>query len=83
MGFLVLLTRLWHVEYRLAVWSFVCIVSFYHLILGIGITRKSRFWFRHFRGYLRLIYFAFPIGTLLSRYTIRYIDEKDIERLTK
>ena len=82
-GFLVLFTKLTDVKYLIVVWIFIGLVSLYHLLLGIGVILKKKWVFGMFKGYLRLLYLGFPVGTYISRKTTRYIDENNIERFLK
>ena len=82
-GFLVLITKLTDVKYLFVVWIFISLVSFYHLLLGIGLVLKKKWAFGLFKSYLRLLYLGFPIGTYISRSTLHYIDENNIEAYLK
>lgn len=82
-GFLILLTKLQDIEQVVAVWLFIGSISLFHLLLGIGVILKNRLGFGIFKGYLQLMYIAFPIGTILSKKTIEYIEKNNIERYLK
>jgi len=82
-GFLVLFTKLTDLKYLVVVWIFISLASLYHLLLGIGIIFKKKWVFGIFIGYLRLLYLGFPVGTYISRKTMRYIEENNIERYLK
>lgn len=79
-GFLVLLTKLLDIKYLLLVWFFIGTISFFHLIMGIGLVYKKRWAFLLFKGYLNLLYLGYPFGTYLARVTLNYIDKNNIER---
>lgn len=82
-GFLVLFTKLTDVKYLLVVWTFISLVSLFHLVTGVGVIFKKKWVFALFKGYLNLLYIGFPIGTYIARETLRYIDENNIERYLK
>lgn len=82
-GFLVLFTKLTDIKYLMVVWIFIGLISLYHLLLGIGVILKKKWAFGIFKSYLRLLYLGFPIGTYISRKTMRYIDENSIEKYLK
>lgn len=82
-GFLVLFTKLRDIDHVVAVWIFIGLISFFHLLLGFGIIRQNRLSFGVFKSYLRIMYVAFPIGTYLSKRTLEYIEKNNIERYLK
>lgn len=82
-GFLVIFTKLQSIEQLIVVWGFVGAVSLFHLLLGIGIILKKRLSFGIFKTYLQCMSIAFPIGTILSKKTLEYIEENNIERFIK
>jgi len=79
LGFIVLFTRIRDVEFAISVLILVSVVSFYHILLGAGLILIKRCLFGLFKGYLRLLYIGFPLGTYLSKQTLKYIDENNIE----
>jgi hypothetical protein len=79
LGFWVLIARLQDVDYLPVVWSFIGLISLFHLVLGIGIIKKNRWLFGVFKNYLRLSYIAFPIGTYIAMKTLGYIQKNNIE----
>lgn len=83
LGFIALFTVLRDVDFNTVVSILVVVIACYHILLGIGIILRSRMIFRLFRGYLNILYLGFPIGTYLSRHTLRYIDENRIERFLR
>lgn len=82
-GFLVLFIKLQDIEQLIAVWLFIGSISLFHLLLGIGIILKKRLGFGIFKTYLQCMYIAFPIGTILSKKTLEYIEKNNIERFIK
>lgn len=82
-GFLVLFTNLTDVKYIIVVWTFIGLVSLFHLVTGVGVIFKQKRVFPIFKAYLNLLYLGFPIGTYIARATLRYIDENNIERYLK
>ena len=80
LGFLTLFFRLSDVEHLIAVWAFIGSVSFFHLLLGIGIFLRKKWVFSIFKAYLHFLYLGFPVGTYLAHKTLKYIDEHNIER---
>jgi hypothetical protein len=70
-------------EQYMLVWSFVIFISFFHLPLGIGILLKKNWGLVFFKAYLKLLYFGFPIGTYISKKTLEYINEYEIQRYFK
>jgi hypothetical protein len=55
-------------------------VSLFHLLLGIGILLRRRWWFSVFKGYLYLLYLGFPVGTYIARETLKYIEQNSVEQ---
>ena len=82
-GFAVLLTELRDIEQLILVWLFIGSLSLFHLMLGIGIVLKKRLGFGVFKTYLQCMYIAFPVGTILSKKTLEYIEQNNIERFIK
>jgi len=82
-GFLFLFAKLQSVEQIIAVWLFIGSISLFHLLLGIGIILKKKLWFGFFKAYLQGMYIAFPIGTILSKKTLEYIEKNNIEHFIK
>lgn len=82
-GFLVLFTKLRNVEQMIAVWLFIGLISLFHLLLGVGIVLRNKFGFGIFKSYLQCMYIAFPIGTIISKKTLEYIEKNNIERFIK
>lgn len=79
LGIIVLFSSLLDVEYRYIVWPFITGTSLFHVILGFGLVHKIRWAFPLFKGYLRLLYLGYPLGTYLSKTTLRYVEKHQIE----
>lgn len=79
-GILILFSMLRDVNYLYVVWGFLGSLSLFHLFVGWGLIVKSRRAFIVFLFYIKILYFAFPLGTYLSRQTMAYIEENNIER---
>lgn len=79
MGIVVLFSILHDVEYKTIVWPFITLVSLFHAILGFGLIHKISWAFLLFKGYLRLLYLGYPLGTYLSKTTLKYIEKHRVE----
>lgn len=82
-GLLVLFIFLIDVKFRVAVWVFISTVSLFHFLLGAGIVLRKKAILPLFRAYLRLLYLGFPLGTLIAKETLRYIEKNNVENLMK
>ena len=58
-------------------------VSFYHFIMGINLIKKNKWGLILYKGYLRLMYLGFPIGTFLAIKGLQYIKENNLEFYVK
>jgi len=67
------------VRYTFEFQIFILLVSFFHILLGMGVTFKKKWSFNIFRYYLYLLYLAIPIGTYVSIKTLEYIKKYDIK----
>lgn len=63
--------------------AFVLIVSFLHLLFGIGVIFKKMWGFYALKIYLYSLYLAIPIGTYIANKTLRYIEKHEIKKLFK
>ncbi|PIE74508.1 MAG: hypothetical protein CSA18_04715 [Deltaproteobacteria bacterium] len=82
-GFLVLLTELQEIEHTFAIWIFIGSISLLHIFIGLGIIFKKKMWFGFFKGYLQCMFVAYPLGTILSKKILKYIEQNNIENFMR
>jgi membrane-bound acyltransferase YfiQ involved in biofilm formation len=58
-------------------------VSLFHIWMGYGLVIKNKKSFLFFKKYLRLLNLGFPIGTYISKITMNYINDNNIEKFVK
>jgi hypothetical protein len=73
----------YNVSYAVEFVCFILFVSFFHVLIGIGVIFKKRWGYYFFKFYLYILYLAIPIGTYVSIKTFNYIKKNNIENLFK
>lgn len=66
-------------DYTIEFKVFVLVVAMIHFFIGISVYTKLKVGFYTFKCYLYLIYIAFPVGTLIARKTLKYMDDKGMK----
>lgn len=56
-------------------------ISGWYLITGIGILARKRWGYFLFNFFLYVLLLAFPIGTIISYKSLRYIESNNIQNL--
>lgn len=61
--------------------QFIAVIAVIHLFCGLGVTWKTQMSFRVIKLYLKMISFAYPIGTYMARFYEGYFREEKIGEL--
>jgi len=63
-------------------WNYFGItISLWYLITGVGILARTKWGYYLLKGFLYLLFLAFPIGTIISYSSLRYIKKENIRDL--
>jgi len=55
------------------IYFFGVVVSLWYLATGIGILARKKWGYYLFKSFLYILFIAFPVGTLISFYSLKYI----------
>ena len=58
--------------------AFLLSLSILHVLIGVGVIFKKIWGFYFLKGYLVLLYIAFPIGTYIAFKSLKYINKYNI-----
>lgn len=69
---------LYDARYTFEFRSFLLSLSIIHALMGAGVVFKKKWGFYCLKGYLFLLYIAFPIGTYIAFKSLKYINKYNI-----
>ena len=63
--------------------TFVFIMTALHLVIGLGLMKRDRVGLLLLRLYLRVFSLAYPIGTNISKKSLAYLEDNNIDQYFK